>query len=143
VASKEVLGKTVAYLRQEKETFEIDYPVDKVWATIPQAVKTLEWKIEQTDDETHHAKIKTKSAFLSYGSTLLVDAVAVDEKKCRVTAQAETPVTTITAMADFGRSRDRIEMFFEALARQMLPPGTKNKPAKPKKKDSSKTKGTD
>jgi hypothetical protein len=128
------LGETVAYLRQEKETFEIDFPLEQVWAAIPQAVKTLEWKLEQTDDETHHAKIKTKSAFLSYSSTLLVDAVAVSEKKCRVTAQAETPVTTITAMADFGRSRDRIEMFFAALARQMLPLDTKNKPEKLKER---------
>jgi len=109
----------VAYTRNEKETFEIDYPLTEVWQAIPKAVASLEWTLEEADDKAHHAKVKTKSAFLSYSSILTVDAVTVNEKMCRVTVQAETPITTITAMADFGRSRDRIEIFFEALAKQM------------------------
>ena len=114
-----MLGKTVAYLRQEKETYEIDFPIDEIWKAMPEAIKKLEWQLEQADDEKHQAKVKTKSAFLSYSSILIVDVVAVNEKMCRVTVQAETPVTTITAVADFGRTRDRIEMFFAALAEQM------------------------
>jgi hypothetical protein len=43
----------------------------------------------------------------------------VDEKTARVTVTAETPVTTITSIFDFGRTRDRIELFFEALAKQL------------------------
>ena len=114
-----MLGKIVAYLRQEKETYEIDYPIDEIWKAMPKATKKLKWQLEQADNEKHQAKVKTKAAFLSYSSILIVDAVAVNEKMCRVTVQAETPVTTITAVADFGRTRDRIEMFFAVLAEQM------------------------
>ena len=48
-----------------------------------------------------------------------VEAVSVDEQKTRVSINAETPVTTITSMADFGRTRDRIELFIEGLAVQI------------------------
>jgi len=114
----EPLGRTVAYLREEKETVEIDYPLSKVWEAMPKALALLEWSLEQSDDEAHHAKVKTKSAFMSYSSVLIIDAVPVSEKMCRVTVKAETPVTTITAIADIGRSRERIQMFFAALAKQ-------------------------
>ena len=114
----ELLGRTVAYLREEKETVEIDYPLSKVWEAMPKALALLEWSLEQSDDEAHHAKVKTKSAFMSYSSVLIIDAVPVSEKMCRVTVKAETPVTTITAIADIGRSRERIQMFFAALAKQ-------------------------
>jgi hypothetical protein len=109
----------MAYLRKEKETVEIDYPLDKVWAVVPKALASLEWTIEETDDAKHHTKAKTKGAFLSYPSVLIIDAVAVDEKTARFKVTAETPVTTITSMADFGRTRDRIDLFFEALAKQL------------------------
>ena len=115
----ELLGRTVAYLRQEKETVEIDYPLSKVWEAMPKALALLEWSLEQSDDETYHAKVKTKSAFMSYSSVLIIDAVPVNDKMCRVTVKAETPVTTITAIADIGRSRERIQMFFAALAKQL------------------------
>jgi len=115
----ELLGRTVAYLRQEKETVEIDYPLSKVWEAMPKALALLDWTLEQSDDEAHHAKVKTKSAFLSYSSILIIAAVPVNEKMCRVTVQAETPVTTVTSIADFGRSRERIQLFFAALAKQL------------------------
>ena len=109
----------MAYLRKGKETVEIDYPFDKVWAAIPEALASLEWIVEQVDDAAHHVKAKTKAGFMSYASLLLIDAVAVDKKTTRVTVTAETPVTTITSIVDFGRTRDRIELFFEALAKQL------------------------
>ncbi|MCW4054204.1 MAG: hypothetical protein NWE84_04695 [Candidatus Bathyarchaeota archaeon] len=109
----------MAYLRKEKETVEIDYPLDKVWATISKAINSLEWTIEAADDTEHHVKAKTKGGFMSYPSVLIIDAMAVDEKTARVKVAAETPVTTITSIADFGRTRDRIELFFEALAKQL------------------------
>jgi hypothetical protein len=84
----------MAYLRKEKETMEIDYPLAKVWAAIPEGL-------------------------MSYPSNLTVDGVPVDENKCRVTVQGETPVTTITAITDFGRTSDRISLFFETLAKQL------------------------
>jgi Zn-dependent M32 family carboxypeptidase len=109
----------LAYLRKEKETFEIDYPLGKIWAAIPKALASLEWTMEENDATAHHAKAKTKGAFMSYNSVLTIDAVSVNKKTARVTVTAETPVTTITSIADFGRTQQRIEMFFEALAKQL------------------------
>ena len=109
----------MAYLRKEDETVEIDYPLDKVWAAVPKVLAILEWTIEETDDTKHHIKAKTKGAFMSYPSMLIIDMVAVDKKTTRCKVRAETPVTTITSIADFGRTRDRIDLFFEALAKQL------------------------
>jgi hypothetical protein len=111
--------KKVAYLRKKKETVEIDYPLGQIWAAIPKALTSLEWTAEQVDDTAHHVKAKTKAGFISYASVLLINAVAVDEKTARVTVTVETPVTTITSIFDFGRTHDRIELFFEALAKQL------------------------
>ncbi|MDR1991881.1 MAG: hypothetical protein LBQ98_00005 [Nitrososphaerota archaeon] len=107
----------MAYLRSDNEKLEIDYSAEKIWATIPLAVESLKWRIEEADDVTYRVKIKTKGAFLSYGSVLMVGVVAIDEKKCRMIITGETPVTTITSMADFGRTRDRIDFFIEALVK--------------------------
>jgi hypothetical protein len=107
----------MAYLRKEKQTVEIDYALNVVWAAIPDVLSSLQWTIEQTDNSAHHAKIKTKPGFMSYSSKLTIDAREVDEKTCRVTVEGETPVTTITAVADFGRTSDRIQLFFETLAK--------------------------
>ena len=101
---------------------EIDYPLSDVWAAIPEVLNSLEWTLEQINDAVHHARVKTKAAFMSYSSTLTIEGVSVDEKKCRVTVQGETPVTTITALADFGRTSDRIQLFFETLAKRLTPP---------------------
>lgn len=109
----------MAYLRKEKETVEIDYPLEKVWEAVPKALRKLKWTIKEKDDTIHHAKVKTKGAFMSYPSTLIIDGVTVDEKTARVKVTAETPVTTITSIADFGRTHDRIDQFFEALAIQL------------------------
>jgi hypothetical protein len=109
----------LAYLRKEKETFEIDYPLAKIWAAIPKVLASLEWEMEEINDATHHAKAKTKGGFMSYGSVLVIDAIPVNKKTARVTVTAETPVTTITSIADFGRTGDRVELFFKALAKQL------------------------
>ena len=98
---------------------EIDYSLGEVWTVIPEVLASLEWKIEQIDDSAHHAKVKTNAGFMSYASTLAIDGASVDEKKCRITVQGETPVTTITAVADFGRTSDRIHLFFETLAKRL------------------------
>jgi hypothetical protein len=109
----------VAYLRKEKQTFEIDYPLTEVWAVIPDVLNSLQWTTEQMDGTAHRAKIRTKPGFMSYSSSLNIEGMVVDEKKCRVIVEGETPVTTITAVADFGRTSDRIQLFFETLARRM------------------------
>jgi hypothetical protein len=109
----------MAYLRKENETVEINCPLDKVWAAVPKALAILEWAIEETDDTKHHVKTKTKGGFMSYPSMLIIETATVDKETSRCKVTAETPVTTITSIADFGRTRDRIDIFLEALANQL------------------------
>jgi hypothetical protein len=107
----------MAYTRQGKETFEVSYPLNVLWEAIPKAVAKLEWTIEEADEAKHHVKIKTKGAFLSYGSKMDIDMSAIDEKTTKMTISAETPVTTITAMADYGRTRERIAVLISTLGK--------------------------
>ena len=109
----------MAYLRKEKQTFEIDYALIDVWPAIPQVLASLEWTTEEINDSAHHAIVKTKAGFMSYGSKLTINGVSAGEKACRITVEGETPVTTITAIADFGRTSDRIQLFFETLAKRL------------------------
>ena len=109
----------MAYLREEKETLEVSYPLSVIWEAIPKAFAKLEWTIQETDEGKRHFKVKTKGAFVSYPSVFTVDLAAVDEKTTRMIITAETPVTTITSIADFGRTRDRIEQFVVTLAKLM------------------------
>ena len=109
----------MAYTREENENFEIDFSVEKIWEAVPKVIETLDWKIEETDQATHHFKVKTKGGFLSYGSTMKIDLSPVDEKTTKLSLAVETPVTTITSMADYGRSAERMDMFVAALAKQM------------------------
>ena len=109
----------MAYLRDENEKLEVDYPLEKIWAAIPDVTKILEWQIEEKDDTAHKAKIKTKGGFMAYNSIMQIEVTAVDENTTRIAIKAETPVTTITSIIDFGRTRDRIGQFIEILAKQM------------------------
>lgn len=109
----------MAYSREEKENLEVSYPLNALWEAIPKAIAKLEWKIQETNESAHHLKVKTKGAFMSYPSTLFIGLAAVDDKTTRVSIAAETPVTTITSVADFGRTRERIEQFVATLAKLM------------------------
>jgi hypothetical protein len=109
----------MAYLRDESEKLEIDYPLERIWEAIPEVVKVLEWQIEEKDDSKHTVKLKTKGGFMAYGSIFQVEVKAVDEKTTRMAINAETPVTTITSIIDFGRTRDRMGQFIEMLAKEM------------------------
>jgi hypothetical protein len=109
----------MAYLRKEKETVEIAYSLNRVWKTISKVLSSLEWNIEQIDDTTHHVKAKTKSSLMSWGSVVLIDAVPVDKNTTRVSVAAETPVTTITAVVEFGQTRHRINLFLAELEKQL------------------------
>ena len=122
----------MAYLRSEKENLEIDFPIEKIWEAIIGTVKALEWVIEERDDQAYKAKIKTKHGFMGYSSVLFVELRAVNEKTSRMSINVETPVTTITSVVDFGRSRDRLEMFVEALAKQLEPDKLAGKKGKTK-----------
>jgi hypothetical protein len=48
-----------------------------------------------------------------------IDLTATDEKTTKMSISAETPVTTITAMADYGRTRERIAVLIETLGKLM------------------------
>lgn len=110
---------SMAYLRKEKEIVEMDFPLEKVWAAISKAITSLEWTIEETDEAAHRVKATTKRAFISYGSILSIDAVPVAENTTRVNVSAETPVTTVTSIVDFGRTSERIDLFLLALVKQL------------------------
>ncbi len=111
----------MAYLRREKEIVEMDFSLVEVWAAITKAIVSLEWTAEETDETTHRVKARTKPSFMSYRSLIIVDAVAVGERTTRVSVTAETPTTTITGIVDFGRTRERIDLFLSALMRQLSP----------------------
>ena len=111
--------KKVAYLRKEKETVEVDYSLEKIWVAIPKTIASLGWIIEEIDDKLNQIKVKTKGSFLSYPSVFRIKAIAINKKTMQLTVIAETPVTTITSIADFGRTRHRIDLFFQALANQL------------------------
>ena len=112
-------SERMAYLRKEREMVEIAYSLNNVWTAIPKVLTSLEWGVEQIDDTAHHVKAKTKAGLMSWSSVLLIDAVPVDKNTTRVSVAAETPVTTITAMVEFGRTRQRIDLFFTELEKQL------------------------
>ncbi len=116
----------MAYLRREKEIFEVDFSLETVWSAMANAVSTLDWTIEEKDETAHRMKITTKGAFLSYKSTLIVEAVSVSDVVTRLKITAETPTTTITGIVDFGRTSERIGLFLEALRKQLPPVGDKH-----------------
>jgi CTP-dependent riboflavin kinase len=109
----------MAYLREEKEKIEVAYPIEQLWQTIPKTIEKLGWTAEQTDETKHQIKIKTKGGFLAYPSTLNVELTPVDKKTTKLSIAAETPVTTITSIADYGRTGERIGAFVTALAKMM------------------------
>lgn len=109
----------MAYLRTEKNSFEIDYPLEKVWDAIPDVIKYLNWTIEEKDDQKHTAKLKSKPGFLAFATVLLIEASSTSNKTSKMTINAETPVTTITSMADFGRTGERLEQFVNELSKEL------------------------
>ncbi len=109
----------MAYLRKAKETYEIDFPLEKVWAAIPKVLLSLKWAIQEKDEAEHRITAKTDSSFMLFSSILSIQAISSGDTASQVTVAAETPVTTITSMAEFGRARKRVDIFFEALAAQL------------------------
>ena len=109
----------MAYVRDENEKFEIDHSIEEIWAAITQVIKFLDWTIEESDNEAHTAKIRSKSGFLAYSTIISVEFKSIDEKKTRMVISGETPVTTITSILDFGRTKDRIGLFLASLAKQL------------------------
>jgi len=115
--------ESMAYLRKDDETVEIDHPLGKVWMGIQNALTSLQksqqWSTEQVDETAHRVKAKTKAGPWSWGSILLITVTSVNENTTRVSVAAETTITMITAIIDFGQGRRRIGQFLEELAKQL------------------------
>jgi hypothetical protein len=109
----------MAYLRKEDEKVEIDHPLEKVWLAAQKALATLQWNVEQIDETAHRIRAKTQAGFMSYSSLLFIEMMSVSENKTKMSVHAETTITTITSVANFGQTRRRMNMFFEELARQL------------------------
>jgi hypothetical protein len=97
----------------------MDYSLDKVWIAVQNVLKNLELNIEQIDETTHHVKAKTKTALVAWRSVLLIHVVPVNKNTTRVSVTAETPVTTITSVIDFGLTRRRINVFLGELSNEL------------------------
>ncbi len=109
----------MAYLRKETEKVEISYSSEKVWTAIQKVLVSFGWDTEQIDDKGHHIKAKTQGGLMSWASVLLIDVVPADKNVTRLTVAAETPVTTITSMVEFGRTKHRIDIFLRELAEEL------------------------
>jgi hypothetical protein len=109
----------MAYLRKKEETVEAAYPLNKVWVAIQKVLVSLKWNIVQTDEKAHHIQAKTNASFMFLNSVFLITVTPMDKNKTKITVVAETPVTTITAMADFGQTNRRLDLFFTELAKQL------------------------
>lgn len=109
----------MAYLRKDNQTVGVDYSLNTVWEAISKAIPSLEWKIEEKNEESHQVIAKTKRSLLSYASRITIDANAIGENKTQITVSIETPVTTITGTIDLGKSRERIDLFLLMLAKQL------------------------
>ena len=111
--------ESMAYLRKEEETVEIDHPLSKVWMGVQQALASLDWDAEQINEMEHRVKAKTKAGPLSWSSILQINVTAVSENTTRVSIKSETPVTMIVGMIDFAQGKRRIGQFFAELAKQL------------------------
>jgi hypothetical protein len=109
----------VAWVRKGEDMIELAYPLKKVWAAIPKALVSLGWNVELIDDIAHRVKAKTKTSLMAWGSVFLIGVVPIDKNTTRVSVVAETAVTTVTALVDYGRTRQRIELFFQELQKQL------------------------
>ena len=112
----------MAYQRETKQELEVDFSLEDIWRAIPIAIAQLGWEIKEKDDTAHYLQIKTQSTFMSYSSMLYIQVSKMNEKTTEIKIDAETPVTTITSVMDFGQADERISRFVLALAEIMNAP---------------------
>ena len=98
---------------------ELGYSLKKVWTVTRKALVSLGWNVESIDDNAHQIRAKTQSSLMAWGSIFLIDVAPKDKSTTRVSVAAETVVTAVTALVDYGRTRQRIELFFQELRRQL------------------------
>ena len=105
--------------KRRKARLEVDFPLESIWEAIPKAVAKLEWQILEKDDVAHRLTIRTKGQLMSYNSTIKIELSKINEKTTYVAIDAETAVTTITSVLDYGQTYQRIDLFVLALANIM------------------------
>jgi hypothetical protein len=118
----------MAYTREETEDVEVDYPIQQLWEGIPKTLEILEWSIEAFNQEKYCLTVKTEGAFLSYPSSIKIILVPINDKTTRMLIAGETPITTVTSVLEFRRTRERIERLIVVLA-QHMEKTTKEKPS--------------
>ena len=112
----------MAYTRESYQELEVDFSLEAIWNAIPEAVARLKWEIPEKDDANHRLTIRTAEDFMFYGSSLKVEASKIDVKTTYIKIVAETPVTTITSLLDYGQAEERITEFVMMLAKIMNSP---------------------
>jgi hypothetical protein len=106
----------MAYLRKDKHLIESDYSFPEIWEEIPIVIEEIGWKLGNIDEKNQQIRASTIGGMLSYASLLVIKVWSTNNKKTRIEINSETPVTTITSITDFGRIRQRVDLFFEALS---------------------------
>lgn len=112
----------MAYERETKQELEVDFSLEDIWTAIPKALAELGWQIEEKDESAHYLRVRTNSSFLSYSSMLHIQASKLNSNLTNIKIDAETPVTTITSVMDFGQADERINNFVLTLAKIMNAP---------------------
>jgi len=128
----------MAYTREETEDVEVDYPAQQLWENIPDAIAKFDWTIEESNQEKYTLTIKTQGAFLSYPSIIKIILVPIDNKTTRMLIAGETPVTTVTSVLEFRRTRERIEKLIVVLAQHMEKTTTTNQNQEPENENETK-----
>lgn len=130
----------MAYTREETEDVEVDYPAQQLWEGIPEAIAKFDWTVEESNKEKYTLTIKTQGAFLSYPSIIKIILVPIDNKTTRMLIAGETPVTTVTSVLEFRRTRERIEKLIVVLAQHMEKATTNQNKAAETETEEKKTK---
>lgn len=116
LSNRNFLLSKMAYLRERKKELDIDFPLASIWQAIPETVDEMDWEIQEKNEAEHKMTIRTAQTLSSYGSTLKVELVEVNQTTTHMTVTGETPVTTITSTLQFGQTYDVIDDFILALA---------------------------
>jgi len=109
----------MAYLQEEREIVEMDFPINVVWETSKKVISCFDWTIVEIDESTCCMHVKTKEVcFLSCATVLSVEVKVVSDNVSRVTVSAETPVTTMTSV-NFAKTQAYINSFLGALSLEL------------------------
>lgn len=96
-----------------QDTISFSDSSEHVWSAVPNALNGLGWKIEMADSSSHRIRARTKASPFAWSSTLIIDVLAIDANTSRIHVVAKT-----IQARDQGRTRKRIDLFFQKLQEQ-------------------------